>query len=641
MKKNSFFKSPVFIILIAMAVILFMMSSSGLFSSSNQNETTYEAFLKHMENGEIDKAQITSETIIYTLKSDTNNNNNTNGTTGLWSLNRTPTYRTLRLADQYLVEKLHQYNVDFAAVQESNLMTYVYYFFSLGLPLILMIIMFIAIFRGMRKGDGIGGGFGFGKSNAKMFTLGDGSKKFDDVAGQDEAKEQLVELVDFLHQPQKYKAIGAKLPKGALLVGPPGTGKTLLAQAVAGEAGVPFFFVSGSAFVEMFVGAGAARVRDLFKQANEKAPCIIFIDEIDAIGKKRDTSGFSGNDEREQSLNQLLAEMDGFDPSKGIIVLGATNRPEILDQALLRPGRFDRRVVVELPDLNGREAVLKVHAKGVRMDTSVDLRSVAKNTPGASGADLANIINESALRAVRLGREKVTQQDLEAAIDTVVAGVERKSMVIQEEEKRIVSFHEIGHALAAARQNNTAPVAKITIIPHANGALGYTMQTDEEERFLHSKKDLLEKLVVFCAGRAAEELACGTCTTGAANDIERATDLAKAMITRYGMSDHFGMMTLESHTSEYLGNDGHLTCSADTAAQIDQEVKKLLSDAYEQAKTLLSNDMYKLNQLAMALLEKETMTGEEFMDILNNPPFAAEETAKTEENEAKEETISD
>ena len=473
------------------------------------------------------------------------------------------------------------------------------------------------LFRMMRGGQNGVGAFGLTKSGAKLYELNDTSKKFDDVAGQEEAKEALNEIVDFLHNPQKYTAIGAKLPKGALLVGPPGTGKTLIAQAVAGEANVPFFFVSGSAFVEMFVGQGAARVRDLFKQASDKAPCIVFIDEIDAIGKKRDTLGIASNDEREQSLNQLLAEMDGFDPGKGIVVLGATNRPEILDKALLRPGRFDRRVTMDLPDLKDREAVLRVHARGIQVSPDVDFTAIARATVGTSGADLANIVNEGALRAVREGHKMVTQTDLESAIDTVIAGSERKSMVIPERERRMIAYHEVGHALVAAKQKDSAPVHKITIVPRTSGALGFTMQVDEDDHVLDSREALLSSLSVFAAGRAAEEFIFGTCTTGAVSDIERMTKLARAMVTRYGMSDEFGMMALETGASQFLGTEGQLTCSADTAAKIDTEVKMLVQNAYNQAKTILQDNASKLNQISSYLIEKETIWGDEFMQILN------------------------
>ena len=461
-----------------------------------------------------------------------------------------------------------------------------------------------------------GNAMSFGKSGAKIYAETETGKTFADVAGQDEAKEALTEIVDFLHNPGKYAGIGAKLPKGALLVGPPGTGKTLLAKAVAGEAHVPFFSISGSEFVEMFVGMGAAKVRDLFKQASEKAPCIVFIDEIDTIGKKRDGGGLGGNDEREQTLNQLLTEMDGFDGTKGVVILAATNRPESLDPALLRPGRFDRRIPVQLPDLQGRIAILKVHAKDVIMSGHIDFNSIARATSGASGADLANIINEAALRAVRLGRNAVEQADLEESVETVIAGAQRKNAVLSAKEKEIVAYHEIGHALVAAKQSNSAPVTKITIVPRTSGALGYTMQVDEGEHYLMSKEELLNKVATLTGGRAAEELIFGSVTTGASNDIEQATKLTRAMITRYGMSRKFDMVALETVQNQYLGGDTSLACSAETAAKIDQEVVDTVRTAHEKAIGILQENMEALHRLAHYLLEKETITGEEFMDLL-------------------------
>ncbi len=465
------------------------------------------------------------------------------------------------------------------------------------------------------------GGFGMtglGKSGAKIVAEKETGVTFADVAGQDEAKEQLTEIVDFLDKPERYEEIGAKLPRGALLVGPPGTGKTLLAKAVAGEAHVPFFSISGSEFVEMFVGRGAAKVRDLFKQAKEKAPCIVFIDEIDTIGKKRDTAGFSSNDEREQTLNQLLTEMDGFDNHKGIVVLGATNRPETLDKALLRPGRFDRRVPVELPDLNGRTAILKLHAKNVKMAGPIDFGIIARSTSGASGADLANIVNEAALRAVREGRKGVIQEDLQESVEVVIAGQQRKSMVISDEEKRIVSYHEIGHAIVAAKQKGTAPVTKITIVPRTSGALGYTMQVDEDEKFLTTEKEAREKLATLCGGRSAEELVFNSATTGAANDIEQATKLARNMITRFGMSKEFGMVALGTVNNPYLSSDTTLTCSDGTAQRVDDAVVALVEDAHQTALQILRENMFKLHELAAYLLRKESITGDEFMAILND-----------------------
>lgn len=494
------------------------------------------------------------------------------------------------------------------------------------LPIIFFVIIGNLLSRYMMKRmgasgmGGLGNAMQFGKSGAKVYVEdAQTGVRFSDVAGQDEAKESLKEVVHFLHEPEKYAQIGAKLPKGVLLVGPPGTGKTLLAKAVAGEAGVPFFSISGSEFVEMFVGMGAAKVRDLFKQANEKAPCIVFIDEIDAIGKKRDTSGFSSNDEREQTLNQLLAEMDGFDGRKGVVLLAATNRPESLDPALLRPGRFDRRVPVELPDLQGRKAILLVHAKDVKLDGDIDWDIIARATAGASGAELANIINEAALTAVRRGRQAVIQKDLEDSVETVIAGAERKSAVVSESDKRIVSYHEIGHALVAAKQSNSAPVTKITIVPRTSGALGYTMQVDEGEKLLMSKAEILNKIATLTGGRAAEEFILGkdNITTGASNDIEQATKLARALITRYGMSEDFDMVALETVTNQYLGGDSSLICSAETASKIDEKVFTLVKQAHAKAYKIISENEAKLHELASYLLEKETITGEEFMSILN------------------------
>lgn len=503
-----------------------------------------------------------------------------------------------------------------------------YYLLTLVLPIAFLWWLGNRTFKKMQKkmGDDAmsfgGGGFGmgsFGKSDAKVYVKSQTGKTFKDVAGQEEAKEALVEMVDFLKHPDKYSKIGAQMPKGALLVGPPGTGKTLLAKAVAGEAEVPFFSISGSEFVEMFVGRGAARVRDLFKQAREKAPCIIFIDEIDTIGKKRDTAGVGSNDEREQTLNQLLAEMDGFDGSKGVIILAATNRPETLDPALLRPGRFDRRIPVELPDLNGREAILRVHAKDVKMGTNVDYNAIARATAGASGAELANIINEAALLAVKDDRNIVSQRDLEEAVETVIAGYQRKNAVISSKEKMIVSYHEIGHALVAAKSKNATPVHKITIVPRTSGALGYTMQVAEDETNLISKEEAFTKIVTFTGGRAAEDLIFHSITSGAANDIEQATKIARSMITRLGMSEEFGMTALETLNSPYLGGDTSLACSGETAAKVDQEVITLIKKAYDEAYRILEENKDKLHELAKYLYEKETITGEEFMDILNKP----------------------
>ena len=492
------------------------------------------------------------------------------------------------------------------------------------IPIVLFVVIGQFLSRQLQKKMG-GNAMTFGKSNAKIYAESETGKTFTDVAGQEEAKEALKEIVDFLHNPQKYAEIGATLPKGALLVGPPGTGKTLLAKAVAGEAKVPFFSISGSEFVEMFVGMGAAKVRDLFKQANEKAPCIVFIDEIDTIGKKRDGGGFSGNDEREQTLNKLLADMDGFDGRKGVVILAATNRPESLDPALLRPGRFDRRIPVELPDLKGREAILKVHGKNVKMDDSVSYGEVARAASGASGAELANIVNEAALRAVRMGRSVVSQQDLEESVEVVIAGYQRKDSGVTSREKKIVAYHEVGHALVAACQTNSAPIHKITIIPRTSGALGYTMQVDKDERYLMSKDEAFNKIATFTGGRAAEDLIFHSITTGAANDIEQATKLARAMVTRYGMSEQFGMVALETVTNQYLGGDTSLACSPETAKIIDDEVVKLVGRAYDRAMEILRENEEKLHEIAEYLLERETISGEEFMEILKDSGKGEEE----------------
>ena len=525
-------------------------------------------------------------------------------------------YQTGLWPDDDLTDRLTDKGVVFAQsipTQASPLMTLL---FSWVLPVLFFVLLGQLLSKKLMGGMGAGNAMSFGKANAKVYIESQTGKTFADVAGQDEAKDALMEVVDFLHHPDKYASIGARLPKGVLLVGPPGTGKTLLAKAVAGEAQVPFFSISGSEFVEMFVGMGAAKVRDLFKQANEKAPCIVFIDEIDTIGKKRDGNGIGGNDEREQTLNQLLSEIDGFDGKKGVVILAATNRPESLDPALLRPGRFDRRIPVELPDLQGREAILKVHAGNVSMSDQVDFNAIARATSGASGAELANIINEAALRAVRQGRDTVEQEDLEESVEVVIAGYQRKNAVISEKEKRIVAYHEIGHALAAARQSNSAPVHKITIVPRTSGALGYTMQVEEGERFLLSREEAFNKLVTLTAGRVAEELVFGSITTGASNDIEQATRLARAMVTRYGMSKTFGMVALETVTNQYLGGDTSIACSADTATRVDQEVIALIGQAYARAKELLEQDRAAMDRLSAYLLEKETITGEEFMEIL-------------------------
>ena len=600
----------VYILILLGAVMIVNMLSMGNMLSGNRTEyVEYSKFLSMVDSGQVQAVEITDTLIRFTVSS------------GMFPWRSGNTYATYPVDDPNLVQRLYKAGVEFGGVSRESRVSILSVIVNLVLPLAfygLMIFWIVKMIRGSK--DGKGGGFnllgGFGKSGAKMYNVSEVTKRFADVAGQDEAKDQLIEMVDFLNRPEKYKAIGAKLPKGALLVGPPGTGKTLLAQAVAGEAKVPFFFVSGSAFVEMFVGTGAARVRDLFKEAAEKAPCIVFIDEIDAIGKKRDGTGLNANDEREQTLNQLLAEMDGFDPSKGIIILGATNRPEILDKALLRPGRFDRRITVDLPDMKGREAILRVHAKNIVTAPDVDLAAVARATVGASGADLANIINEGALCAVRAGRTSTTQSDLEAAVELVIAGSERKSMVISPEEKRIVAYHEIGHALVAARQKHSAPVHKITIIPRTNGALGYTMQVEETERVLMSRDDLEAKLVTLTAGRAAEEFVFHTCTTGAANDIEQATKIARNMVTRFGMSSEFGMVALDTQTSMYLGDGTQAICSPETSTLVDREIHRLIQQSYDKALEILRDNAQKLSELSTYLLEKETISGEEFMDIL-------------------------
>ena len=528
-------------------------------------------------------------------------------------------YRTATFdSDISLVDRLYASGCKFGEVKEKEMSPILSGLISFVIPLVFFIVVGQLLSRSLMKkmGGGMGNAMSFGKSNAKVYVASETGIKFSDVAGEEEAKEQLQEIVDFLHNPSRYQAIGARMPKGALLVGPRGRGKTLLAKAVAGEADVPFFSISGSEFVEMFVGMGAAKVRDLFKQANEKAPCIVFIDEIDTIGKKRDGNGLGGNDEREQTLNQLLTEMDGFDGSKGVVILAATNRPETLDPALLRPGRFDRRIPVELPDLAGREAILKVHAKKVKLGDDIDFNAIARAAAGASGAELANMVNEAALRAVRNGRAYVTQADLEESIEVVIAGYQKKNAVLSDKEKLIVSYHEIGHALVAALQSHSAPVTKITIIPRTSGALGYTMQVDTQEQHLLSREELENKIATYAGGRAAEQMIFGSITTGASNDIEQMTKLARAMITRYGMSDEFGMMALETVNNQYLGGDASLACAAQTAAVVDEKVNQLLKQQYQKALDLLKANTAKLHELAKYLYEKETITGEEFMKIL-------------------------
>ena len=566
-------------------------------------QVAYSEFLQMLDEGKIKSVEIDETQIAFTPTEQAED-----GKVTYYTTNRVT-------ADDQIVQRLIDANVVFGQVVPEEMSPIISFLLSWVLPLVVFYGLGTLMFRRMSKQMG-GNSMTFGKSNAKIYVEAQTGKTFDDVAGEDEAKDALQEIVDFLHDPQKYRDIGAKLPKGALLVGPPGTGKTLLAKAVAGEAKVPFFSISGSEFVEMFVGMGAARVRDLFKQAGEKAPCIVFIDEIDAIGKRRDNAGMGGNDEREQTLNQLLTEMDGFDAGKGVVILAATNRPEILDKALLRPGRFDRRIPVELPDLAGREAILRVHAKEVKTDPGIDYTQIARATSGCSGAELANIINEGAIAAVKAGRKTVSQRDLEEAIETVIAGYQRKNAVVSQRDKLTVSYHEIGHALVAAKLENAAPVQKITIVPRTSGALGYTMQVDEEERLLMTREQILDKITTFCGGRAAEALIFGRITSGASNDIEQATKLARAMITRLGMSDTFGMMALETQSGQYLSGDANLVCSDQTAARIDVEVKQIIASCYERALQILTDNKEKLHELAKILLEKETITGIEFMAAL-------------------------
>ncbi len=572
------------------------------FMARQVHEVTYDQFLDMIDQGRVEEVAMQDTQITFRGKDE-------KGGTGI--------YKTGLWPDEGLMERLHQAGVAFAKeipTQASPLLTI---FMSWIMPILMFVVIGQLLSRMlMKRMGGMGNAMTFGKSNAKIYAETETGKTFADVAGQEEANEALREIVDFLHNPQKYADIGAILPKGALLVGPPGTGKTLLAKAVAGEAHVPFFSISGSEFVEMFVGMGAAKVRDLFKQANEKAPCIVFIDEIDTIGKKRDGGGLGGNDEREQTLNQLLTEMDGFDGKKGVVILAATNRPESLDKALLRPGRFDRRVPVELPDLKGRVAILKVHGKNVKLESSVDFEAIGRAASGASGAELANIVNEAALRAVRQGRSVVTQADLEESVEVVIAGYQRKDAAVSEKEKRIVAYHEVGHALVAACQSNSAPVHKITIIPRTSGALGYTMQVEEGERFLMSKEEALNKIATFTGGRAAEEFMFGSITTGAANDIEQATKLARAMVTRYGMSGQFGMVALETVNNQYLGGDTSMVCSPETARMVDEEVIRIVKEQYGKAMGILKDNAGKLNEISMYLLERETISGEEFMEIL-------------------------
>lgn len=608
----------ILIVIMALNFIIFPM-----FQQSKLETTNYSDFLNKIEEKKIDTVQIENHNIYYTLKKNSTDK----------------TYKTGVMNDSDLVNRLDKSGAKFGQVYQEQMNPILSSLISFFLPLIIFWAFGSWMFKRMQKKMGgddqmsfsQGSGFGLGnlgKSNAKVYVGEQTGKTFKDVAGQEEAKENLQEIVDFLNNPAKYKEIGAKMPKGALLVGPPGTGKTLLAKAVAGEAGVPFFSISGSEFVEMFVGRGAAKVRDLFKQAREKAPCIVFIDEIDTIGKKRDGAGMNGNDEREQTLNQLLAEMDGFDGSKGVVLLAATNRPDSLDPALTRPGRFDRRIPVELPDLAGREAILKLHAKDIKCSNNIDFNVIARASAGASGAELANIINEGALLAVRDHRKTVVQKDLEEAIEIVIAGEQKKGAVISNRERMIVSYHEIGHALVAAKCKNTAPVHKITIIPRTKGALGYTMQVEENEQNLLSKEEAFQKIMVYTGGRCAEELIFNSITSGASNDIEQATKLARAMITRLGMSDEFGMTALETVNNQYLGGDTSLACSNETATKIDEATISLIKKAHDEAYQILEDNKMKLHELAKFLYERETITGEEFMYILNKPAEIPVQTNK-------------
>ena len=590
----------------AIAIVIFLLLNMFVFPrvmQHNVKEVGYDTFISMMENKEIGSVEIESSQITFTNKDETEY------------------YKTGVLDDPDLVNRLYESGAKFQSEIVSTVSPITYFLISYILPILLIFLVFRLFTKKM--GDRAGGNsmmFGMGKSNAKIYVKSTTGIKFKDVAGEEEAKELLTEIVDFLHKPERYQEIGASMPKGALLVGPPGTGKTLLAKAVAGEADVPFFSISGSEFVEMFVGMGAAKVRDLFKQAAEKAPCIVFIDEIDAIGKKRESGQFGGgNDEREQTLNQLLTEMDGFDGSKGVVILAATNRPESLDPALLRPGRFDRRIPVELPDLQGRVEILKVHAKKIKIAPNVDFQAIARTAAGASGAELANIVNEAALRAVRMGRKSATQEDMMESVEVVIAGYQKKSRVLSNKEKLIVSYHEVGHALVAALQSQSAPVQKITIIPRTSGALGYTMQVEEGERFLMSRTELEHKIATLTGGRVAEDLVFHEITTGASNDIEQATKLARAMISQYGMCDAFGMITLETNGSQYLGGNTNLMCSPDTQRQIDQTAVRIIQEQYERAKAMLQQHMPKLHEIAKFLYDHETITGEEFMNILTQP----------------------
>jgi len=599
-------KKPQLIFYIAILFVVLILNAVVFPALLNKSVTQsdYGTFLKQVESKQVSEVEIQDAQIGYTIV----------GADGTKTV-----YVTGKMDDPDLVNRLYAAGVKFSSVIPDQTSPIIAGLLSWVLPLIIFIALGQYLSKKMQnKMGGLGGGMSFGKSNAKVYVEAQTGKTFADVAGQDEAKEALQEIVDFLHNPQKYKDIGASIPKGALLVGPPGTGKTLLAKAVAGESKVPFFSISGSEFVEMFVGMGAARVRDLFKEAQAKAPCIVFIDEIDTIGKSRNSGGIGGNDEREQTLNQLLTEMDGFGPDTGVVILAATNRPETLDKALLRPGRFDRRIPVELPDLQGRESILEVHARKVKIASDADFNMIARATSGASGADLANMINEGALRAVKLGRTEITQSDLEESVEVVIAGYQRKNAVISMKDKLTIAYHEVGHALVAAMQENSAPVHKITIIPRTSGALGYTMQVDQTEQVLMSKEQALEKISTYMGGRAAEELVFNTVTSGASNDIEQATKIARAMVTRFGMSEEFDMMALETVNNPYLGGDTSLMVSGDTSAKVDSEILKIIKKSHKRAKDILEENKAKLHELAKYLLEKETITGEEFMAILSN-----------------------
>ena len=615
MNDNNDKKRPLTYYYMLMLVLILVFNSviMPMFFNPKMKQVSYNNFLQMVDEGKVSKVEITDKRLAAVDKN-----------------NEKEIYVTGRVEDPELANRLMKSKVEFTQVVPKEQSPLVTFFTNWVLPILIFFGLgqLFMYFMGKRMG---GNAMSFGKSNAKVYVEAQTGKSFADVAGQDEAKEALMELVDFLHNPGKYKDIGANMPKGALLVGPPGTGKTLLARAVAGEAKVPFFSISGSEFVEMFVGMGAARVRDLFKQAQEKAPCIVFIDEIDAIGKRRDNGQFGGNDEREQTLNQLLSEMDGFDGSKGVVILAATNRPESLDKALLRPGRFDRRIPVELPDLKGREAILKVHARNVHMADNIDYGTLARATAGASGAELANIINEGALRAVKMHRNVVEQEDLEESIETVIAGYQRKGAVISPEEKKVIAYHEIGHALVAAMQKHSAPVHKITIIPRTNGALGYTMQISENDSVLMTKEELFNKIVTMTGGRSAEEVVFGSITSGASNDIEQATKLARSMVTRLGMTEEFDMMATEVIANRYLGGDAALQCSEATAGKIDAKVLALIKEAHEKARTILQDNRDKLDVLAQYLLEKETITGEQFMALLQQEQAKENAEEKTPE----------